>query len=288
MRAILLLLCAVATAHALRPHHAHGQRPCLEPVWARKMHKHRELVANRKEQIAANVARFTPEKNAYDAFEATYSCLEDDRVGTLFGDGGKFVCGEATHFRRHGCLVYSVGSAGDASFEKDVIARFGCEVHSFDPSGDTAQMEVDVSQSGSVFHAWGVGASGADFTNEVDHKTTPLLSVHDIMERLGHAERHIDILKIDCEGCEYKALAAVWPQVRAGRVSIGQIQVEMHGTDFAQAREFFDGAEAAGYMIFHKERNHWGCAGYMCVEYALIHVDDARAVFDSAYCGEAV
>ena len=41
-------------------------------------------------------------------------------------------------------------------------------------------------------------------------------------------------------------------------------------------------------MLFHKERNHWGCAGYMCVEYALIHVDDARAVFDSAYCGEAV
>jgi hypothetical protein len=49
MRAILLLLFAAATAHALRPHHAHGQRPCLEHVWARKMHKHRELVANRKE-----------------------------------------------------------------------------------------------------------------------------------------------------------------------------------------------------------------------------------------------
>ena len=108
MRAILLLLYAAATARALRSHHAHGQRPCLEHVWARKAHKHRELVASRNEQIAANVARFTQEKNAYDAFEATYSCLEDDRVGTLFGDGGKFVCGEATHFRR---LVYSVGSA---------------------------------------------------------------------------------------------------------------------------------------------------------------------------------
>ena len=90
-------------------------------------------------------------------------------------------------------------------------------MHSFDPSGDTARMEGDVSKSGVAFHAWGVGASGAEFTNAVNHKTSPLQSVHGIMEPLGHADRRIDILKIDCEGCEYKAFAAVWPLVRAGR-----------------------------------------------------------------------
>ena len=55
-----------------------------------------------------------------------------------------------------------------------------------------------------------------------------------------------------------------------------------------RSASFFEGADAAGCMLYHKERNHWGCAGYVCVEYALIHVGEARAVFDSAYCGEGL
>ena len=59
------------------------------------------------------------------------------------------------------------------------------------------------------------------------------------------------------------------------------VQVEMHGTNFAGIREFFEGAEGPGYMIFHRKRNHWGCGGYKCVEYAFIHLREARRLFDS-------
>ena len=55
----------------------------------------------------------------------------------------------------------------------------------------------------------------------------------------------------------------------------------MHGTDFAGIREFFEGAEGPGYTIFHRKRNHWGCGGYKCVEYAFIHLREARRLFDS-------
>lgn len=103
------------------------------------------------------------------------------------------------------------------------------------------------------------------------------------MQRLGHA--HVDILKIDCEGCEFDAFAGMWPHIENRSVSVGQIQVELHYTDFDRIRAFFEGAERAGFLTFHKERNQWGCDGYNCVEYALIHAEEAHDLFKAMHCG---
>jgi hypothetical protein len=89
----------------------------------------------------------------------------------------------------------------------------------------------------------------------------------------------LDVLKIDCEGCEYETFKTLWPQLQAGIVTIGQIQIEMHGTALERIASFFDGADLAGFMVFHKERNHWGCQGYACVEFSLIHKDAAEMIF---------
>lgn len=37
-------------------------------------------------------------------------------------------------------------------------------------------------------------------------------------------------------------------------------------------------------MIFHKERNHWGCDGYRCVEYSLLSMDVAWHVLQESLC----
>ena len=37
-------------------------------------------------------------------------------------------------------------------------------------------------------------------------------------------------------------------------------------------------------MIFHKERNQWGCNGYTCVEYSLISPAAAKRAFASTHC----
>lgn len=278
--AFLLFASAAALRHEIVQTHGH----CLQHVWKQKLRKHAELVNVRAQSISASTERYRTPQTAYDAFEPTYTCHSEWRTGATFGDGGKFVCGEPDYFRSRGCLAYSVGSDGDPSFEADVIKRFGCEVHTFDPTGDSAKFDDIIAKTGGHFHPWGVGKSGTKIHNEVTGHDNELMSLYDITQRLGHAGRHIDILKIDCEGCEWDAFSALWPRIIDGSVHIGQIQVELHFYDFDKIHAFFTGAEEAGYMIFHKERNQWGCDGYRCVEYALIHVSDAHRLFQAMHC----
>jgi hypothetical protein len=86
------------------------------------------------------------------------------------------------------------------------------------------------------------------------------------MERRGHS--HIDVLKVDIEGSEWKALAGDLP-------SIGQLQVEVHeepGTDegarVASLSKLFNNIERHGLRLFHKEVN----ARYNlnCMEFSFI------------------
>ena len=283
---LVVVLLAAAGATALRHEHVLSNHAhCLQHVWNAKLRKHAELVNGRAQSLAASPQRFMEPKTAYDAFEPTYTCHSEWRTGALFGDGGKFVCGDPDYFRARDCLVYSVGSNGDPSFEADVVKRFGCEVHTFDPTGDSAMFADVVTKAGGHFHPWGVGTTGTKMHNEATGRDSDMLTLYDIPQRLGHAGRHIDILKIDCEGCEWDAFAALWPRIADGSVTVGQIQVELHGHDFDRIHTFFTGAEEAGYMIFHKERNQWGCDGFNCVEYALIHLSDAHRLFEATHCG---
>ena len=63
----------------------------------------------------------------WDFYTPDYNCpLLKERVGRV-GDGGKWVCGlRGMHGRP--CLVYSLGSAGDISFEDELLSNTHCEV----------------------------------------------------------------------------------------------------------------------------------------------------------------
>ena len=96
--------------------------------------------------------------------------------------------------------------------------------------------------------------------------------------------------KIDCEGCEYTTLPPFFDMIAAGKIKLNQLQVEMHAgvtnknAHPAQIVNFFSSADQAGLRIFHKERNHWGCDGYTCVEYALVSEDFLREANRAAVC----
>ena len=55
------------------------------------------------------------------------------------GDGGKWICNPDTIRdgvkNKYSCLVYSVGSNGDTSFERSIHEQLSkeCEIHTFDP-----------------------------------------------------------------------------------------------------------------------------------------------------------
>jgi Methyltransferase domain len=105
------------------------------------------------------------------------------------------------------CLVYSFGIHTSWEWEEKVATLFGCEVHAFDPTMDHPHTLAP----GVTFHKFGLQADGVDVSTTHGAEYEPidpnvLLSLPDIMHRLGHEQRVLDVLMLDCEGCEWGAL----------------------------------------------------------------------------------
>jgi hypothetical protein len=215
------------------------------------------------------------ENSLFDPFEPHWNCPFERRVGNVFGDGGKFVCGQNKIFSSsRSCLVYSIGSYGEFSFEIEFKRIYGqfCEIHTFDPTGDAEKFAHQASASNIEFHPWGLSSS--------DKGNTMTLS--GFMRRLNHSGRRIDLLKVDCEGCEYESFNSIFSEIKNNRIDVGQIQVELHlPEDKFKIPNFFKAAVESGFDIFHKERNQWGCSGWQCVEFSLIHANTKTRVLNT-------
>ncbi len=60
-------------------------------------------------------------------------------------------------FEERPCVLYSIGSNGDSSFEQQMMRRASCEIHTFDPFMDAATKEAMRGKAGIRFHDWGAG-----------------------------------------------------------------------------------------------------------------------------------
>jgi len=132
-----------------------------------------------------------------------FSCRKLDRLGGS-GDGSKQLCeAERTLNSSRPCLVLSVGSRGDVKFEKSLhdLAP-SCEIEIMDPTLDT--------------HLRHRIPSWATFYPEWFTARTARLP--------RYRGRQVNLLKIDCEGCEYMALPE-W--IRS--TCTDQIIIEVHG-----------------------------------------------------------
>jgi len=199
-------------------------------------------------------------------YEPSFSCSFERRLGPA-GDGGKWVCDPHRITRAtdagQPCLVYSIGSNGDFGFEKavhaDISAR--CDLHTFDTNRWQDYADPLQPMQGPpdyvFYHVRNVGE-------------TPMAFVY---REMGHMDRVIDILKIDCEGCE---LATVKDWFSEG-VSIRQILVEVHGPGGQpeEIHKFFEFLFSLGFVIFHKEpnlRSNDFVAGGNFIEYGLLRL----------------
>lgn len=137
-----------------------------------------------------------------DYFEPDFSCRHERRIGRR-GDGGKWVCdphrilstssSSENNNKDHSCLVYSIGSNGDTSFELAVKRDISehCEIHTFDMKNYTETVE----SVGAIFHPWGISN-----TPQKDRRGRVFKTLAQTVQELGHQGRRIDIFKIDCEG----------------------------------------------------------------------------------------
>jgi len=94
-----------------------------------------------------------------------------------------------------------------------------------------------------------------------------LKSLTEIIETLGHQDRTIDILKIDCEGCEFEALTPLF--VSNTLINVRQILIEIHA-DIQKSYDLLKAMADHGFVIFHKEANLPSKG--TCIEFGLIRL----------------
>ena len=129
-------------------------------------------------------------------WEPCLGCANYARVGPR-GDGGKWVCDPEVLLASPTCLVLSVGSNNDFSYEEAIVDGYGCTVHVYDYTSDPPKDD-----KGGKIKFFRVGLAPADGGR--------MLSLGTMLDRLA-AEREgaeaIELVKIDCDGCEVAALA---------------------------------------------------------------------------------
>ena len=207
-------------------------------------------------------------------YEPNFSCRFEQRIGgNGNGDGPKWICDphrlqrlsaerKAKNPDAPGCIVYSIGSNGDFSFERSFQLEFGketCKIHTFDFGDYKPVMPKGLNI---FYHWWGLSTQ----------VSSNMKSLKETMKILGHDKLDaIDVFKIDCEGCEFKTFQD-WLQPDIPNLM--QILVEVHNAPVDKVLPFFDSFEDAGYVRFHKEPNIQ-FAGGDCLEYAFLKLDKA-------------
>lgn len=97
--------------------------------------------------------------------------------------------------------------------------------------------------------------------------------------------RYLDVLKVDIESSEYRAFQGMAVgECPAADVRVGQLLIELHAPQNQKSpgstvKRFFHHIYSCGMLLFSKERNHWGCSGFYCVEFSFVSPSVAFADF---------
>ena len=222
-----------------------------------------------------------------DPFRASYSCPVQEKVGRL-QDGGKWVCSKEALLSRPGCVVYSVGSKGDTSFERAILNETACEVFTFDPTLNAT--EEDAVRRVPNLHFHSIGLSHRDGEHAFGNVTKPVLTLHAIMNQFKHP--WIDVLKVDIEGHEWQVLGE-WLKTHEA-LPFTQLLIEVHlvtkpghpPMNPTEAIRMLEGLQSLGMHTFHVEENNYcaDCKGMM-YELAFIQLDEQGRVVVGGMAG---
>mmetsp|Transcript_18345 Transcript_18345/g.27180 ORF Transcript_18345/g.27180 Transcript_18345/m.27180 type:complete len:337 (+) Transcript_18345:130-1140(+) len=219
---------------------------------------HNRLTPRMRKVMSENPAKFWA-----DNYEPELTCAHQRRLGGL-GDGGKWVCDprrivasadeQSYTSGKTRCVVYSVGSNGNAHFEQSVndALKEQCsnqlEIHTFDLKNwnkRNGNFGDRVKEAGGTFHHWGITTkAGLDF-NATDYflpktyRESTFKSFGQTFVELGHTNRVIDILKIDCEGCEWQSLEGWLSDWNEHGVTVRQLLLELHDAPPDRTIAFF-------------------------------------------------
>ena len=137
------------------------------------------------------------------------------------------------------CLVISIGVGGDWAFEI-AAARTGCETHALDPTRALLQRHNRQWQSlrnsglrSLYFAPVGLGndtSYAGVYAPSVDRTRSALVEVAHLEALLSRFARGrvVDVLKVDCEGCEWAEAAHLEALAPSPLCNVRQLYLELH------------------------------------------------------------
>lgn len=282
-----------------------------EESWWKSVELRQKAVATHPQR--PNIPLFPPAGSAiqtpvWDYFPPTWQCPHDvQRVGN-FGDGGKWMCGMTVYesypapkgWKTHrppkiptggsdGIVVYSFGVRDDSTYEAELLKRLpAARIWGYDFSVDTWGPQIaPENRNRTFFHKVGLGDTDMP-TND-----PPFYTLQTLMWQNNHT--YIDILKIDVEAAEFKALdafmdhvAAHWDGEEEPVLPIGQVMIELHigymapEMTFAKFEEWWEKLETMGMRPTWMELNLLtvtlapGRMDPLCTEYVWVNVRDRQ------------
>lgn len=199
-----------------------------------------------------------------------FSCPNVLRVGK-FNEHGKWTCDlhRLSGKKSSDCLIYSIGTAGGRyEFEYDIHHILSsqssyhhkelCEIHVFDPSfvrtdPITNEMMMNTTVKDNIhYHSWGIKGMNATNVN----KKYQFLTFDETIKKLQHTNRHFDIIKLDCESCEW----TLYKDILSYTTDITQLLIEIHPTiykpDHITLSQFFREIRQRHFVPFYRESHN--------------------------------
>ena len=214
----------------------------------RQMHKQQENMKN---------ALFESGREYFQShWEPSWNCELEERIGN-FGDGGKWVCDAYTlKQKKEECHIISIGSNNDFSFENELHNRLPqCKISVFDHTVSNPSPPPFVN-----YFSFGLGS---------ENNNHSIITLDTALQKAGVApSTGVDILKIDCESCEYD----IYSQFVSSKYLISQILIEIHFRDSVSVHKMFQTLMSNNYVVFHKEPNLLSSGGD-CVEYGFLKLN---------------
>ncbi|CAI5940166.1 unnamed protein product [Closterium sp. NIES-64] len=181
---------------------------------------------------------------------AVYPCPMEERLG-IWADGGKWICNMKS-FIPEKTVIYSIGSNGEYTFERDIASRLHTRPFTFDPFLDPTMEHTMMRLPFLSFEAVGLAAKSTVEQWKAETKGKAFMTLEQVMRKHNHT--HIDVFKIDCEGCEAVVLFDILPAVGVpegtrplplGSPPIGQLIIEFHDVGNPSKTLF---------MVYHLEK----------------------------------